>query len=454
MHPSFRILLESLGYALVGAGLSIPLLLFNIKYALQLGWIDWPKARGVAENHTPIVGHGLALLLLLTIGYVDYLFGFQSWFLLTAALIAIMGYFDDRSPIRPFEKMILQILCVLLVVFFDSTIQTNFCEKYGTAGYFWAVFFIVALMNAVNFVDGIDGLAGSVIIAGSLGILLLSGADGIQGHPQMITASIMMGAMVPFLYFNIIKRRGFLGNLGSYFFAYVLAVLHLSIPIEAKDPISRLSISGLCFLVPIADSLMVIIVRFATLRSPFQPDRGHLHHRLLQTGLPLRWILLSFGIVEVIGLVTAWFMVSERSVLMSNLPLVVCLGFGVLCFTLILLIEKASRRRIQSFLQRMDHGESVYLIRYQLKTSDGRVPSSLVLQRLEAKMSAEIRVSDTCFSDRSGTLFLAVNSSAEPIQGILGRLERILTSEKLSKELTLEQASLERRPAEIYRRAA
>ena len=70
---------------------------------------------------------------------------------------------------------------------------------------------------------------------------------------------------MPFLIFNVFYRKGFLGNVGSYFFSYVLAVIHLSLPINAAGPVSRLSLSGLCFLIPVADAIMVLLARALTL---------------------------------------------------------------------------------------------------------------------------------------------------------------------------------------------
>ncbi len=167
-------LTEALVFLTVGATLALPLLLLNVKLAPRLGLIDWPKARGLAEEQIPIVGHSMVLLTLAAVSVLMNFYPVSPWFMTTAVVMAAMGHLDDRKPLPPLDKFFFQLLCVSCVVFLDPQVNAAMGAKYGPWGTFWAVFFIMGLVNAVNFIDGIDGLAGIVLVMGSLGYLALS----------------------------------------------------------------------------------------------------------------------------------------------------------------------------------------------------------------------------------------------------------------------------------------
>ncbi|MFM8269602.1 MAG: MraY family glycosyltransferase, partial [Pseudomonadota bacterium] len=303
-------------YVALGMSLALPFIIVNIRIAPRLGWVDWPKARGLSEDQVPLIGMSLVLGSFVYLGALAWYGKVSGFFLASAFLIAAMGYFDDLYSRPPMDKMLIQIFCVVCVVLFDPGLQKSISQAYGPWGTFWAIFFILGLMNSVNFIDGIDGLAGSVLFFGGLGLYLLSG-----NHPAAkftgIYGGLLMGMLIPFLYFNVMKRKGFLGNIGSYTLSYLLAVEHLSIPLESTNIISRLALPGLCFLVPIADAAMVLVYRLSSRRSPFQADKGHLHHRLMQSSLPLRYILLVMGLIEILG-VSICFVLSQNGQTISG----------------------------------------------------------------------------------------------------------------------------------------
>ena len=231
---------------------SYPLLVLNNRLAPKLGLIDWPKARGLTEHQIPIIGHSIVLVSIAYLSVAKVFFPISGWFLSTAVVIAIMGMLDDRQPLPAIDKMFVQTVFIVCLVLFDPNLKSCISERFGPGGTFLAIFFILGLMNAVNFIDGIDGLAGMVLAFGGVGFFITSHLDS-NLTAFAIYSPILVGSLIPFLYLNIYKRKGFLGNVGSYFFSFVLAYMHLSVPIEAHDPISRMSISGLFFLVPISD---------------------------------------------------------------------------------------------------------------------------------------------------------------------------------------------------------
>lgn len=428
------IIIEAIAFALVGAVVAAPFLWLNLRFASRLSLIDWPKARGISQQEVPIIGYALVTLTLgLLIGSAFFEF-ISPWVVVTSAIIALVGHLDDRHPLPPIEKLVLQFLCVIIVVFCDPNIQTAIGDKYGIWGDLIAIFFIVGLVNAINFIDGIDGLAGTVLVVGSLGCVLLS--QGNPGsYPYFVISSLILGMMVPFLYLNVSKKRGFLGNVGSYFFGYLLAVMHLSVPLNSIDPIAAFSISALCFLIPIADSVTVVTTRLLSVRSPFQGDKGHLHHRLVQSSLPLRYVLLNFSLIGLAGVVIAYFFNTKTAMHHSRLPLVICFAYIGIISLLIGMIEKASKKRLQGYFMRFDEGSPVYFLKYRLRAKNGESLSNVVLKRLEAKISTEIRVNDVCFAKAPDELFVILSALEEPIAGVSQRIKPILDQEDLEATL-------------------
>ena len=430
MESSLYHILETTGYIALGAAVATPAIVFNIKVAPALGMIDWPKARGLAEEQIPLIGPSLVLISLGILAVLTNIYDLSPWMLTTSLVLAVMGHFDDRKPVSSLDKMFFQMVCAATIVFLDPQIRASMGARYGISGYFLAFLFVVGLINAINFIDGIDGLAGLVILIGAAGLMLFSHGQS-ASYPYYLFSACLVGMFVPFLYFNIFKRRGFLGNVGSYFFSYVLASMHLSVPLHASTSFSRVALSALCFLVPMADATMVILSRTLTLRSPFHADKGHLHHRMVQTSIKLRYILICFGSIEVVGLAAAFLVNRTKGASESIIPQFLCVSYIIVTAGLILFVEKASKRRIQKFLMRIEDNQPIHYMKYELKAHDGgKIPLTL-LHRLEARVSAEIRITDVCFTVAPDKLFVAISSSPEPLRGISARLDNLFQSEKV-----------------------
>ena len=414
----------------VGFSLALPLLLLNVKIAPRLGLVDWPKARGLAEDHVPIIGHTLVLVSLVYFGCLAYLGKTSGFVVVSTFIIAFMGYLDDLSSRPALDKMLVQLFCVVCVVLFDPALQASISKTYGPWGTFWAIFFILGLMNAVNFIDGIDGLAGSVLFFGGAGLVLFS-----QSQSELRTfgfyGAMLMGMLVPFLYLNVVHRKGFLGNVGSYTLSYILAISHLSIPIESGNVISRLALPGLCFLVPIADAALVLVYRLGARRSPFQADKGHLHHRLMQSSIPLRYILLILGSIEFLGVATGYLLYQSAGAQNPWLAATICFSHTVTVAMLVVLIEKTSKQRVQNFFSHLDRGESLYFIKYKISCRSGEKVEPHVLRRVEARINAEIRVTDLCFVQEPDVLFVALRTLTEPFKKLSARLERVFEQERV-----------------------
>lgn len=444
MAISTRFLLDAMMYVAAGFGAAIPLLYLNVRYSRNLGLIDWPKARGLAEDHVPIVGPSLVVVALVTLSIMMAYFNVSPWVITSAAIIGLMGYFDDRRSLPALDKLFFQAVCALAVVYMDPQIGSSLSTKYGSAGLLLGALFMVAVMNAVNFIDGIDGLAGIVLLT-AFGVLPFIGLGHPSAFPYVILSCVMAGALLPFLHLNVRRRKGFMGNVGSYFFSFVVAAAHLSVPFDAAGPVSRLALSGLCFLVPLADAVTVITLRISSGRSPFRPDKGHLHHRLVQTNIPLRYTLAVMGLIQLLGTGTSLFLSYSTTITASYLPLVIFAGYAIITSTLIVLLEKASRIRVQAYFQRLDSGDPIYYLKYRVNRADKKPITMPELKRLETKFATEIRVTDICAAQETDCLFIVLRTMAEPLKGISARLEAVIHSERVYEFHLIERGDFTKR---------
>jgi len=428
MSPFFSYLFSSSCYAIAAAILVLPLIYVNIRFAARWQLVDWPKTRGINERHVPIIGYSLAVFTFFSLLW-ECSQGRMSYnLLLSFSAMLLMGYLDDRHAFSAWPKLICQIAVAVFTVHNYPAIPQAL-DPFGPWSYTIAVLFMVGIMNAVNFIDGIDGLAGIVLMAGSLGYLLLAYPFVESLGTPIWIVSLHLGTLIPFLYMNVFRRAGFLGNVGSYYFSFMLGAFHVALPTPSAFLIPKLSISVLCFLIPVADSFMVIVLRLITNRSPFSPDKGHLHHRLVRTGLNLRHILAIFASLEVSGLVLAWIISKEPSVRGTWLPFFLGVSQVVTTALLILLVEKASRRRVQDYFKALDSGDKVYFTTYRLKGPHGENFTWREQKRIEANLNTEIRVSDLCYIEAPNTVFLICRADLEISRRVHERVMNILARE-------------------------
>ena len=191
----------------------------------------------------------------------------------------------------------------------------------------FTIVWIVGMINSINFIDGLDGLSSgiSLIAATTLGLISLTTAAGAFGQPFIaLLCFVLAGALLGFLRWNFHPASIFVGTSGVMFIGYTLAVL--SILGTAKVAVALLVLG-----VPIIDTFWIIVRRLANRTSPFTPDRGHVHHRLLDLGLShTETVLLIYGITA--GLAALTFVLSGAGQLYAFLGVVV--ASGVVLFVL------------------------------------------------------------------------------------------------------------------------
>ncbi len=247
-----------------------------------------------------------------------------SALLLGGAVAAVLGALDDYYQLRArwqgLGQLALSLATVLIgitVDFVNNPMGPGLLFLDGFAGVF-TVFWILGMINSINWIDGLDGLSSGVglIAAVTLGVISLTVA---VGQPYVaVLCFALAGSLAGFLRWNFHPATIFMGTSGTMFVGYALAVL--SILGTAKVAVAMLVLG-----VPIIDTFWIIVRRVAAHRSPFTPDRGHIHHRLLDLGLShTQTVLLIYGLC--LGLALLAFVLSGTAQLYAFLIFVVVSG--------------------------------------------------------------------------------------------------------------------------------
>ncbi|MBQ7160960.1 MAG: undecaprenyl/decaprenyl-phosphate alpha-N-acetylglucosaminyl 1-phosphate transferase [Clostridia bacterium] len=221
------------------------------------------------------------------------------------SLIVIVGMLDDIFRLKAMIKFIAQIGIAFVAVWQGITIEsiTIFGNtiQFGGWSIFFTVFWIVGLTNAINLIDGLDGLSCGVSAICSFSLLLVTILMGEVPGAIIITA-ILCGACVGFLPFNINPAKIFMGDTGALFLGYTLSVISISGVLKVHTLVSFI-IPLSIFALPLFDTTFAILRRVVHGKSPFSPDRGHLHHRLIDMGLNQKQtVAVLYSICALLGL--------------------------------------------------------------------------------------------------------------------------------------------------------
>ncbi len=221
---------------------------------------------------------------------------------LALIVLTVVNVIDDLRGLPVPIRLASQILAGLLVVWFGIHVP-NISNPFGgvihLGGFDWLVIvvWLVIISNAVNWVDGVNGLA-SGLGAISLAVLFfLSIRPGIQQSGNAYLAAAAFGATIGFLPFNLGRAKAFLGDTGSMFLGFIIGIL-------AIISGGKIATAFLVLAIPFLDALVVFVSRLASGQSPFKADRRHLHHRFLALGMKewqivalLYTVSLLFGLI-------------------------------------------------------------------------------------------------------------------------------------------------------------
>lgn len=298
----------ALAVALIVAFISTPVVK---AIAYRVGAVDVPKDGRRMHNHpVPRMG-GLAIFfgfLLSTLVFVPMDTQYRGM-LLGAVVIVVLGIFDDIYSLKATFKFLVQIIAALIAVFSGNIISAlsnpnvfsqNPVWDLGWLAYPVTVIWIVAITNAVNLIDGLDGLACGVSTISSMTMLVI--ALVVSDAPVALLMAALAGGCIGFLPYNLNPAKIFMGDTGSTFLGYVLAVVSIQGLFKFYAIIS-FAVPFLMLGLPIFDTAFAFIRRIAHGQSPMHADRSHVHHRLIDMGFSQKQaVAVLYVISAILGL--------------------------------------------------------------------------------------------------------------------------------------------------------
>lgn len=295
-------------YGLLAFTLSICIIPLMTMVAQKFKLVDVPNARKVHQKAIPLIG-GLAIgIIVALLGGLTSMKDLEEILpiIITSYIMLLVGTMDDKTDIKAIYKLGIQI-CISIIIASSGIRITSLYGLFGIyeidvlAQYIITVLVIAAAVNAFNLIDGIDGLAGSV--AGIGFILLLAIAVNEKNYGLMKLVMLFIGGIAAFLRYNFSKKnKVFLGNSGSLFLGYFLVSIGIYIS-KFDHPASGFP-HGLFFLlfvftIPMIDSVRVYADRVLQGKSPFNADKSHIHHYLLQLGISHKKITVLFVVMNI-----------------------------------------------------------------------------------------------------------------------------------------------------------
>ncbi|MEP6595007.1 MAG: MraY family glycosyltransferase [Ginsengibacter sp.] len=312
----------SFGLAFLVTFFAIPVI---IQVAKEKKFYDEPDERKVHKSVIPTLG-GLGIfggfILATLMGVPPALSQQLQYFIASLMVIFFLGIKDDILVISATKKFIGQLLAAGIIIKFGGIQINNMHGFLGineiphTASILLTLFTIIVITNSFNLIDGVDGLAGSLGLLTSLvfGIYFL-----IVGQLMFATmAFALSGSLIGFLIYNFSPAKIFMGDTGSLLIGLLNSIFVIKFISLASDPVlnrtfplqSAPAIGFAILIVPLFDTLRVFSLRIINRRSPFSPDRNHIHHFLLDLGLNHKMITIMCVSTNILFIALAYFLQS------------------------------------------------------------------------------------------------------------------------------------------------
>lgn len=280
---------------------------FVKKIAISVGAMDKPDARKVHQEAIPRLG-GLAIY----VGFIVAVlvqYGFELsrelvGLLVGSTVIVLVGIWDDIVQIEAKVKLLGQIIAASVLVAFGIsidwvTLPTGNLVYLDYLSIPLTIFWVVGFTNMVNLIDGLDGLAAGISLIACVTMFFVAAQMG-----QVEVASLALavaGAAFGFLQYNFNPAKIFMGDTGSMLLGYSMAAISI-IGVVKTATTAALVVPVIALGVPIMDTALAIVRRRLNGKPIFQPDKGHLHHRLLAMGLSQKQaVLLMYVISAILG---------------------------------------------------------------------------------------------------------------------------------------------------------
>ncbi|PAQ13005.1 glycosyltransferase family 4 protein [Bacillus sp. FJAT-42315] len=281
------------------------------KLAIAVGAVDKPNYRKVHQRIMPRMG-GLAIFISFMIGMfvLQPQADFNVAIILGGVIIIITGVLDDRFELSAKVKLAGQLLAALVVVVYGGVQMEDINLPFGGQmefGYFsipLTILWIVGITNAINLIDGLDGLAAGV---SSIALFTISLMAFMKGDLYVMSVALLvLGSTLGFLHYNFHPAKIFMGDTGALFLGYIISVLAL---LGFKNvTVVSLIIPIIILGVPITDTFFAIIRRKVNKQPLSAPDKSHLHHCLLRMGYTHKQtVVIIYAIASMFGLAAVIF---------------------------------------------------------------------------------------------------------------------------------------------------
>ena len=300
---------------------------YTRKLANKIGAIDVPKdKRRMHTKKMPkfggpavILGLLVSMVYLITVMSIEgsiNLFTEQEYgkklfgVFLGIVIITITGILDDTKTLKWWQQLIGQVSAAIVVVLFGVKIEhlnIPFLYKVGLSEAFsniLTIIWIVGIINAINLIDGLDGLSSGIALISSISLMIIF----LMNDSPMIATIIvtaMSGALVGFLPYNFSPAKTFIGDTGSNFLGFILAVVSI-LGVAKTYTVAVIILPVIVLGLPIFDVIFAIVRRIAkgkSIKAVFEPDKGHLHHRLVEKGFTQKQaVLILYGLSASLGM--------------------------------------------------------------------------------------------------------------------------------------------------------
>jgi UDP-GlcNAc:undecaprenyl-phosphate GlcNAc-1-phosphate transferase len=300
----------------VAAAISVAVTPLAARVARRIGAVDRPRARGLGQRETPLLG-GVALLVAVLVTSEIWLPGIirlppvphggassggvvHTWGVLVGAvLIVAVGVIDDVRDLPPLVKLVGQIVAAIVAVEAGAVVTSVRLPFLGAlefpnTGGVLTVIWLVALMNVVNFSDGVDGLAAGLCAIDGIAFSIIAFDLHTAGAP--VLAALTAGAAIGFLVHNYYPASIFMGDAGSNLLGYLLGVVAVIGSLKA-NALLALVVPLVILVIPFLDTGFVVAKRLKYRRKPWLADANHFHHRMARIGFSQR---------KIVGYLYAW----------------------------------------------------------------------------------------------------------------------------------------------------
>lgn len=300
---------------------------YSIKLAEKIGAMDIPKDdRRMRRKTLPklggiavIAGFAIASIYLIAVMHIEGsidLFDSNMYFKkligigLGALIIAFTGILDDTKTLKPWQKLIGQVMAAIVTVMFGTTISNIEIPYFTNLGLsneisiIVTIIWIVGITNAINLIDGLDGLSSGIALISCLSLLIIFALNDSPMIAILLITSLV-GALVGFLPFNFAPAKTFIGDTGSNFLGYILSVVSI-LGVAKTYTAVVIALPILALGLPIFDVMWAIVRRLIkgkSIKAIFVADKGHLHHRLIARGFSQKQaVFILYAIAAALGL--------------------------------------------------------------------------------------------------------------------------------------------------------